>query len=144
MAMPDQMRRVHRPLRRSLTVLVVAGAGIALTAAILAFSEDNVRDGIVYTVVAAGSSLVAVGVARSVRWVVVMTLIVCAGQIAAIIGLVLELVYGIAPSKATQLRALGFNPTLGVGINLAYSTVAFGLFCWFAGRWLRRRHQRLP
>jgi hypothetical protein len=142
--MPDEMRTVHSPLRWSLTGLAGAGTGLAVTAAILAYAEGNVRDGIVYTVVTAALSLIAVGVARSLRWVVAATLVVCAGQIAAIIGLLLELVYGVAPSKAAQLRRLGVNPTVGVGINLAYSTVAFGLFCWFTWRWLRRRHQRSP
>jgi hypothetical protein len=61
-------------------------------------------------VVAAGLSLVAIGVARSVRWVVAVTLVVCAGQIGAAIGIVLELVYGVAPFKAAQLRRLGFDP----------------------------------
>jgi magnesium-transporting ATPase (P-type) len=77
--MPDEMRTVHRPLRWSLTGLADAGAGLAVTAAILAFADGNVRDGIVYTVVAAGLSLIAVGVARSLRWVVAVTLVVCAG-----------------------------------------------------------------
>ena len=142
--MSDQNQVVHPPLRRWLTGLAVAGAGFAVTAAILAVTDGEVRDGAVYTVVAAGLSLIAVGLARSVRWVVAVTLVVCAGQIAAIIGIVLELVYGIAPFKAAQLRRLGFDPTVGVGINLAYSTVAFGLFCWYSWRWLRRRDQRLP
>ncbi|HEY1487490.1 MAG TPA: hypothetical protein VGF84_15395 [Micromonosporaceae bacterium] len=140
--MSEQLRAVHPPLRRCLTGLVAAGAGLAVTAMILAFIHDNVRDGVVYTVVAAGLSLVVIGVARSVRWVLAVTLVVCAGQIAAIIGILLELVYGVAPSKATQLRRLGFNPTVGVSINLAYSTVALGLFCWFARCWLRQRNQR--
>lgn len=142
--MPDQMQVVHRPLRRWLTGLAVAGAGLAVAAAILAFVDDNLRDGIVYTVVAAGLSLLAIGIARSVRWVIAATLVVCAGQVAAAIGIVLELVYGVAPFKAAQLRRLGFDPTVGVGINLAYSSVAIGLFCWFTWRWLRRRNQRLP
>jgi hypothetical protein len=142
--MPEQLRAVHPPLRRCLIGLVAAGAGLAVTAMVPAFIDGNVRDGIVYTVVAAGLSLVALGVARSVRWVVALTLIVCAGQILAVIGLVLELVYGVAPSKAAQLRRLGFNPTVGVSINLAYSAVAFVLFCWYASRWQRRRHHRLP
>ncbi len=67
-----------------------------------------------------------------------MTLLVCAGQIGAVVGTVLELVDGVAPFKAAQLRRLGFDPNVGVGINLVYSTVALGLFCWFAWRWLRR------
>jgi hypothetical protein len=144
MDMTDRMQAVHRPLRLSLSALAAAGAALAATAAILtATTHGLLRDGIVYTLVAAGLSLVAIGIARSARWIVALTLVVCAGQIAAVIGLVLELVYGIAPFKAAQLRQLGVNPTVGVGINLLYSTAAFGLFCWAARRWLRRRHRRL-
>jgi hypothetical protein len=141
--MPHQLRAVHRPLRLCLTGLVAVGAGLAVTAMIVAFLQGNVRDGIVYAVVEIGLSLIAVGVARSVRWILAVVLVACAGQIAAVAGIGLELIYGVAPSKAAQLRRLGFNPTVGVGINLAYSALAFGLFCWFARRWLRQRHQRL-
>lgn len=137
--MSDHMQVVHRPLRRGLTGLAGAGAGLAATAATLTFIDGNVRDGIVYTVAATGLTLVAVGLARSVRWIIALTLIACAGQLAAMIGTVLELIYGVAPFKATHLRTLGVDPNIGVGINLAYSTVAFGLFCWFARRWWHRR-----
>ena len=89
--MPDESPTVHRPLRWSLTGLAGAGTSLALTAAILAFAEANVRDGIVYTAVAGGLSLIAVGIARSLRWVVALTLAACAGQTAAITGIVLEL-----------------------------------------------------
>lgn len=143
--MSDPLRAVHPPLRRGLTGLVAAGAVLAATATVLALMKDNIRDGIVYTVVAAGLSIVAIGVARSIRWVTAITLIACAGQIAATIGTTLELLYGVAPFKAAQLHRLGLNPTVGVGINLLYSTMAFGLFCWFTHRWLRERpRRRLP
>ena len=144
MVTSDRLRAVDRPLRWSLTGLVIAGAGFAVTAAVLAFAGGGVRDAIVYTVVATALSLVAIGIGRAVRWVVAMTLVVCAGQIAAVIGTVLELVYGVAPSKAAQLRRLGFDPDFGVSINLGYSTVAFGLFCWFAWRWRHAPRGRLP
>lgn len=142
MDVSDQMQVVHRPLRRCLTGLAIAGAGLAAAAATLTFIDCNVRDGTVYLVAAAGLTLVGVGLARSVRWIVALTLIACAGQLAAVIGTVLELIYGVAPFKATQLRTLGFDPNVGVGINLVYSTVAFGLFCWFGRRWWRRRRCR--
>ena len=140
-SMLDPTQLVHPPLRRWLTGLVFAGAGIAVMATILASLHGEVRDALVYIAVAVGSCLVAVGVARSVRWVVALTLLGCAGQIGAVVGTVLELVDGVAPFKAAQLRRLGFAPDIGVGINLVYSTVAFGLFCWFASRWLRRRRR---
>jgi hypothetical protein len=109
--MPDEMRTVHSPLRWSLTGLAGAGTGLAVTAAILAYADGYVRDGIVYTVVAAALSLIAVGVARSLRWVVAVTLVGCAGQIAAIIGLLLELVSGVAPSKAATKSSASAKPS---------------------------------
>lgn len=133
---------VSRPLRWCLTGLVGAGVGLAVTAAILSFAHHDVGDGIVYLAVSVGLSLVTAGTARSVRWITALILVVCAGQIAAVIGTVLELVYGVAPVKAAQLRRLGLTPKLGVAVNLLYSTVAFGLFCWYVWRWRRGRRPR--
>jgi hypothetical protein len=71
--------------------------------------------------------------------VVALSLIVLGGQVAAMIGSAWELATGISSFKASQLTALGFDPTWAVTINLIYSSVAFGLFCWFALRWLKLR-----
>lgn len=130
---------LHPPLRWSIAGLILVGALLAAASSAVAFARVGPRDGIIYTVVAAALTLVAIAFARQVRWIVALVLIVYAGQVLAVVGTVLELVYGVAPSKAAQLRDLGFNPTVGVGINLAYSAVAFGLFCWFLVRW-RRLH----
>jgi hypothetical protein len=131
----------HRPLRRAVAGLVGVGAVLAGTTAILSFARVGARDGVVYTLIAVLLAAAAAGIARGVRWLAWLALIVCAGQVGAVVGTVLELVYGVAPVKATQLRALGVAPRAGVAVNLSYSAVGFGLFCWFAVRWWRRRAQ---
>lgn len=137
---------LHRPLRWSVAALILAGALLAAASAVIAFARMGVRDGAVFTVVAVALILVAVGFARDIRWVVALVIIVYAGQVGAIVGTIFELVYGVAPSKAVQLRELGFDPVIGICINLAYSAAAFALFCWFLIRWfrLRRRGRTLP
>jgi hypothetical protein len=55
-----------------------------------------------------------------------------------------ELIWGIAPVKAHQLRQLGVDPTVGVIISLIYSSLGFALFSWFAIRWLNRVHRGRP
>jgi hypothetical protein len=132
----------HRPLRLAVAGLIGTGVLLAVTAAVLAFTRVGPRDGAIYTVVAAMLAAMAAGIARGVRWLAWLSLVVCAGQLAAVIGTVLELAYGVAPVKAGQLRALGFNPRVGVAINLGFSAIGFGLFCWFAVRWWQRRVRR--
>jgi hypothetical protein len=54
-----------------------------------------------------------------------------------------ELVFGVAVVKQRQLHSLGFDPTAAVALNLVYSAIGFGLFCWLAARWwMRRRRAR--
>ena len=62
-----------------------------------------------------------------------------AGQIVGVIGTTLELAYGIDARKAAELHALGFNPTLGVSINLAFSLTAVAVL---ATALLRARRER--
>jgi hypothetical protein len=119
--------------------LILVGALLAAVSAVLAFARTTVGEGAVHALIAVVLSLVAVGVLRGVRWIVALVVLVFAGQITAVAGTALELVYGVAPGKAAQLRALGFRPALGVGINLAYSALAFGWLCWFLTRWYRLR-----
>jgi hypothetical protein len=41
--------------------------------------------------------------------------------------------------KTRQLQSLGLDPTLGIGINLAYSAIASLLFVLVVMRWRRYR-----
>ncbi len=129
----------HGRLRNALVGWIGVGATLAATTSVLAFVRVGTRDGLIYAVIAVVLSMAATAVARGVRWVTGTALVVCAGQIGAVVGLVAELVNGIASSKAVDLRALGFAPVVGVSINLVLSGAASALFIWFLFRWLHLR-----
>lgn len=132
----------HRPLKMSVVLLVVAGVGLAATAAIAAFTHDQGGQGWVFVTVALVLGATAILIALGVRWVIAVCMIALAGQLAAIVGTAVELIFGIAEVKQRQLTSIGFDPTFGVLTNLVYSTAGFGLFCWLALRFLRRRVRR--
>ena len=140
-------RAFHRPLAISVAGLMLAGVGLAVTALVLAVAHREKGQALAYIPVAVGLIGVAVMVLRGTRWVIRVIIVVLAGQLAAIAGTTWELIHGIDPRKANQLRQLGFDPTAGVVINLIYSIIGFALFCWFATRWYstrRRRHTSSP
>jgi hypothetical protein len=130
----------HRPLRRSAAVLALAGAGLAGMSAVLAGARHlGTARVVAFTAVAVVSTAFAIAVLLAVRWVLWLAAVVFGGQILAIVGTVAELIVGVDRGKAADLRALGFDPTLGVLINLAYSTIAAALFAWLASRYVRLR-----
>jgi hypothetical protein len=122
--------------------LILAGVGLCVIAAVPAFTRLGFGQGATFVVVGLALTALAVGVLRGVRWAVVVSLVVGAGQLVAIVGTVWELIRGIDGVKASQLRRLGFDPTVGVAINLSYSAMAATLFGWFAVRWWRARRQQ--
>jgi hypothetical protein len=126
---------LHRPLKFALVGLLLAGVAMSLTAVVGAVTHD--QTGQVWVFVAVAAALVAVAglVLRGVRWVIVLCFVALAGQVGAVAGTVLELVFGVAEVKQRQLRALGFDPRAAIAVNLLYSAVGFGLFCWLAARW---------
>jgi hypothetical protein len=129
----------HRPLRIATVALVLAGAGLAAVTAGLAFARLGPGQGIAFLGVALGGVGLAIAVLRGVRWVLAIVAVGLGGQLAAVIGTAWELNGGVASGKARTLRQLGLSPTVGVLLNLVYSTVAVLLFCWLAQRWLRVR-----
>lgn len=135
------MTAFHRPLAISVAGLMLAGVGLAVTAFVLAVVHHETGQALAYVPVAIVLTAVAVLVLRGFRWVIRVVLVVLAGQLVAIAGIILELSYGIDARKAGQLRRLGFDPTAGVIINLIYSSVGFALFCWFAARWRAARRR---
>jgi hypothetical protein len=52
----------------------------------------------------------------------------------AVAGTAWELTHSVAEVKATQLLAIGIDPTAAITINLVYSAAAFGVFGWIAAR----------
>lgn len=137
------MSRVfHRPLRLATVGLCLAGVGLCALAGVLAFARVGPVQGLIFTVVGMVLVAAAVAVARGYRWVLVVAVIVLGGQVGAVAGTAWELTHGVADVKARELRALGFDPRLGVAVNLVYSAVACVLFGWFVARWYRDRRAR--
>ncbi|WP_412538551.1 hypothetical protein R8Z50_22180 [Longispora sp. K20-0274] len=85
-----------------------------------------------------GLAMVAAGVVRGARWVLVLAVVGFGGQIWAVAGTLWELTHGIDAGKARELRLRGVDPTVGVAINLAYSAASV-LFGWFALRCYQAR-----
>jgi hypothetical protein len=131
----------HRPLKISVVVLVLAGVAMAMTGAIAALSHQQSFDAAVFVAVAVVLAALAILIVRGVRWVIALCFVVLAGQLGAIVGTIWELTHGIAAVKARRLQRLGFDPTTSVVINLIYSSIGFGLFCWLAWRWWSRRRR---
>jgi drug/metabolite transporter (DMT)-like permease len=128
-------------LRIGAVVLLLLGVGLAATGAVGAIIHGERAQ--VWAFVAVGVVLAGVAglVARQVRWVIVVCFVALAGQLAAVLGTVAELVFGVAETRQRQLRGLGFDPTTAVVVNLVWSALGFGLFCWLALRWWARRRR---
>jgi len=131
----------YRPLRLAVTALILAGVGLAVSAAILSMLHRVPAQLPVYAAVAVLLSIDAVLVWRQVWWAVLLTLAVLGGQVVAVAGIIVELTVGIADVKARPLHQLGVNPTAAVAINLFYSVIGVALFCWFVARWLTARRR---
>jgi hypothetical protein len=127
------------PLKLALTLLIAVGSGLAATAAVLSAAHNRVAQVPAFATVTLALAVLSMLVWREVRWAVLITLIALAGQSIAVAGIVVELTAGIAPAKASQLRELGFDPTVGVIINLIYSSTGLVLFGWYGTLRLKRR-----
>jgi hypothetical protein len=116
--------------------VILAGAALATLAAVLSLTHHAPRQVPAFAGVTLVLTVDAALVWRQNRWAVLITLVALAGQAVAIAGIIVELSRGIAEVKANQLQQLGFNPTVGVIINLIYSSIGLIVFCWYAARWL--------
>ncbi|WP_412538603.1 hypothetical protein R8Z50_22455 [Longispora sp. K20-0274] len=132
-------KALHRPLRLAIASLLGLGVVLAWSSVPAAVARIGRWQGVVFLVVGVGLTVLAIGVVRGVRWASVIAVVGLAGQPLAVAGTLWELAYGIDAGKARELRLLGFEPTVGVTVNLAYSVVASALFGWFALRWWRAR-----
>ena len=117
---------------------------MATLAAVLAFARVGEGRGAVFVVVAAALVGVAVAIVHGVRWVLIVLTVALGGQALAVAGTIVELVVGVDAGKAAELRQLGFDPTIGVAINLAYSAAGVALFGWWLVRWHRIRRTCSP
>jgi hypothetical protein len=114
--------------------LWITGAAIAGLTAPFAVVRDGAGSGAVFGVVAVALAGLALATARVARWALVVSIVGLAGQLFGALGSAWELVHGVSATKATELRTLGIDPTVGVAINLAYSALAFGVFVWALAR----------
>ncbi|WP_328400746.1 hypothetical protein [Nocardia sp. NBC_00403] len=132
----------HRPLRIATAALAVTGVCLAITGLALSLAhEDRGRAG-VFAVVAVVLMVAAAMVLRGGRWVSSAAVILLGGQWIAMAATIFELVHGIDWVKTQQLQRLGVDPTVGVTINLVFSSIAALLFAWFALRYAAIRRNR--
>ncbi|RJO75643.1 hypothetical protein D5S18_14600 [Nocardia panacis] len=131
----------HRRLRLATAALLVVGVGLAIFGLVGAADHRDRRAG-AFAVAAVVLAVLVPVVLRGGRWVVGGAAIVLGGQWIAVVGTLVELLIGVGASKSADLRRIGVEPAMGVGINLAYSLVAGMLFVWFMIRlravWRRR------
>jgi hypothetical protein len=135
----------HRPLRFAAAGLTFAGTALAGISAVLASRRHlGTSQVLAFSAVAVVTAGVALAVLVAARWALWLVAIVFGGQVFAVIGTIVELVAGVDAGKAADLQALGFDPTLGVSINLAYSAIAVGLCGWLVARYRRQRATAPP
>jgi pimeloyl-ACP methyl ester carboxylesterase len=126
----------HQPLRAATAALTLTGSALAAGTAGPAFARLGHGQGLAFGAVAVVAFILAVQVWRGARWALGLAALGLAGQLSAVAGTLWELSTGIASSKASDLGQLGVSPTVGLLVNLAYSTTAVMLFLWLARRWL--------
>jgi hypothetical protein len=126
---------LDRAGRLVVVCLLIAGVGLSVTALVASLVHHESGQAVAYVAVSAALAAAAVLVWRKVRWVTLVCLVGLAGQALAVAGTLWELTHPVETIKAVQLRAIGIDPTTATTINLIYSTAAFGVFCWLAGRW---------
>jgi len=125
------------PARVAVAVLWFTGATLATTAAILAATRPGAGPYGAFVVAAVGLIVLGGGLLAVNVWAMAVSFVLLAGQLAGVIGTMWQLVFGIDAGKAAELRALGFEPAIGVAINLAFSLLAT---CVFALALFRRAH----
>ncbi|MEA5453964.1 hypothetical protein SPF06_04435 [Sinomonas sp. JGH33] len=144
-AKQSRMRRVtlaeivYRPLRMAVAALWLVGAALAGATAPIAAVRLNFPSALVFAVVAVAAVILAVSTLRGRKWALAIDVLGCAGQVLGVIGTVWELADPVGTAKSLELQALGFDPTVAVVINLAYSAVASLLFGWMAFRFVAKR-----
>jgi hypothetical protein len=116
--------------RRAVAAFWFTGAAIAGFTAPLAAVRDSAASGLVFAAVAAALIVLAVTTARALRSALAVSLVLLGLQLFGALGSAWELLHGVDEGKADRLRTLGFDPKLGVTVNLVYSMVAFTLFVW--------------
>jgi drug/metabolite transporter (DMT)-like permease len=133
------LRAFHRPLRVATAMLASVGVCLATAGMIAALTHHDSGQAAIFTIVALVLASAAAMLLRGHRWAILIAVIILGGQWVAVAATIWELIHGIDPIKTRQLHHLGFNPTIGVIINLIYSSIGATLFAWFAVRYITMR-----
>jgi len=130
-----------RPLRRAVAALWAAGSAICAVTAVVALVRIGGPPALALALPAVGLCALAAGTSRGARWALAVSFVLLGLQLVGAAGSAWELGHVQADDKSDWLRALGVDPTLGVALDLAYSTVASAVFAWAAVRLLTRGRQ---
>lgn len=101
----------------------------------------GVASALPFMAVTAGGIVLATAVLRANRLALAISTVLLGAQIMCMIGSARQLVQGVQGSKAQELHDLGFDPELGVALNLVYSAAASAVFVWIVARWLAGRRR---
>jgi putative effector of murein hydrolase LrgA (UPF0299 family) len=111
----------NAPTRHAVAALWLLGAMLATLAAVLSCTRQGSGPYWIFLIPAVLLLLIACSLLASRMWAIAVSFVLLIAQVVGVVGTTLELVYGIDANKATELRALGFDPRFGVWINLAFS-----------------------
>jgi hypothetical protein len=131
-----------RRMRTVIAGIWLLGAGIAGITTPFAVVGLGAGAGLPFAAVAVVLVALAVVTHRGLRWALASSLALLGSQLFAIAGSAIELWLGVGGSKAAELRSLGVEPAFGVLVNLIYSTISFGMFCWVLIAFALRRARR--
>lgn len=125
------LRVLSNGVWRAATALWVVGAGLAATTGVLAVAHSEVGYGVVYAVVAAALTVLAVATNRGNRQAQAISLVLLGSQIIGALGAAWELAFGADDTaKARHLHDLGVSYRLALAGNLAFSLLASTVFAW--------------
>jgi hypothetical protein len=134
-----------RRLRVTVAGLWLVGVALAGFTAPRAWHRTGVASALPFLAVVAGGLVLAVAVGRGNRVALAISTGLLGAQILGVLGSAWQLAQGVGGSKARELRDLGFDPELGVTLNLVYSAVASAVFAWVVARWwVARRVNSAP
>ena len=131
----------HPPLRVTVTGLWLVGVALAGFTAPRAWHRTGVASALPFIGVVIAGLALATAVWRANRVALAISTIGLGGQILGVLGSAWQLAQGVHGSKARELRDLGFDPELGIALNLAYSAVASAVFVWVVARWSAGRRR---
>ncbi len=131
----SRLDAVFDPATRTLVAALWA-VGVALSVWTIPSAIDHPAAGpwefLLIPIIGLGGLTIAT--LRGVRWAFAVDLVLLGAQIPGGLAVLWELAHFSESSKAAEVAALGFDPLLGLLINLAFSSVCGAVFVWLAVR----------